>query len=120
VKWEPTKYPKDTVVNAILNVACAIDRNAKATEDLLYALKYSKAEGLSIAEAIEVAAKDQSVNVNCGFDTASTSSIESIGADIGSALKEGLEALGESIYNGLVDSAGRIAHAVEKILKKDG
>lgn len=47
----------EPMVNAVLNVAEQLARLAEATRGLLYGLKYSKADGMSIAEAIEVAGK---------------------------------------------------------------
>ncbi len=52
--WEPEEHSADPMVNAVLNVAAAIDRLASATNGLLYGLKYSKDQGMSLAEAIEV------------------------------------------------------------------
>lgn len=54
--WEPEHYTDNEIANALLNVAAAMNRQANATEHLLYALKYSRGEGLSVAEAIEVGA----------------------------------------------------------------
>lgn len=59
MKWEPEDYCPDPIANALLNIAEALHRQATATDNLLYALKYSKGDGLSIAEAIEVAANKQ-------------------------------------------------------------
>lgn len=56
-EWEPEEYVDDPVANAILNVAKELSALAKATNGLLYGLKYSKDNGLSIAEAIEVGAQ---------------------------------------------------------------
>jgi hypothetical protein len=50
---KPDDYNADPTANAIMNVAAAIDRLAQAVNSLLYGLKYSKGEGMSIAEAIE-------------------------------------------------------------------
>jgi hypothetical protein len=55
--WEPEDYHGDPMVNAVLNVADGIHRLADAVGSLLYGLKYSKENGLSIAEAIEVGAE---------------------------------------------------------------
>lgn len=57
-KWEPGQYHKDPAVNAILNVARSIQHLADATNGLLYGLKYSKGEGMSLAEALEMGLKD--------------------------------------------------------------
>jgi len=56
--WEPEEYADDPKVNAMLNIAAGIFALARATDGLLYALKYSKGEGMSVAEAIEVGAKN--------------------------------------------------------------
>jgi hypothetical protein len=55
--WEPEDYSDDPHVNAMLNIAKSIADLAKATDGLLYGLKYSKGDGMSVAEAIEVAGK---------------------------------------------------------------
>jgi hypothetical protein len=55
--WEPKEMHDDPNVNAMLNVAASIHACAKSLEELLYGLKYSKRDGLSVAEAIEVAGK---------------------------------------------------------------
>ena len=57
--WEPTQYAKDPMVNAVYNVAAELSALASATRGLLYGLKYSKDNGVSIAEAIELSAKTQ-------------------------------------------------------------
>lgn len=56
-KWEPEEYDEDPTVNALLNIAHGLHRLADATNGLLYGLKYSKGEGMSIAESIESSAK---------------------------------------------------------------
>jgi hypothetical protein len=56
-EWEPKQFHKDPMVNAVLNVAESLSRLAEATDGLLYGLKYSRAEGTSVAEAIENAAQ---------------------------------------------------------------
>ena len=53
----PKQYSKDPVADALYHIAAAILQNASATNGILYALKYSKDRGLSVAEAIEVSAK---------------------------------------------------------------
>ncbi len=63
MKWEPETYHKDPMVNALLNIAAGLNRQAEATQGLLYGLKYSGKEGLSIAEAIGVAAGEMSAAV---------------------------------------------------------
>lgn len=63
--WEPTAFHRDPMVNAVLNVAAQLASLANATNGLLYGLKYGKFEGMSIAEAIEVASK----NVATGLDS---------------------------------------------------
>lgn len=52
---EPGSYSDNPIADALYHVAEAINANAKATGSLLYGLKYSHENGLSIAEAIEVA-----------------------------------------------------------------
>lgn len=56
--WEPTKFHDDPLANAVLNVAAQLAVLARATDGLLYGLKYSKGKGMSIAEAIEVASQN--------------------------------------------------------------
>lgn len=56
--WEPAALSSDPMVNAVLNVAAQLASLAKATSGLLYGLKYSKNDGMSIAEAMEVASKN--------------------------------------------------------------
>lgn len=51
--WKPKDFADDPMVNAVLNVAAAIEHLASATNGLFYGLKYSKDQGTSIAEAIE-------------------------------------------------------------------
>jgi hypothetical protein len=53
--WSPGDYVDDPLANAVLNVARQIGELAAATNGLLYGLKYGKQEGMSIAEATEVA-----------------------------------------------------------------
>lgn len=53
-QWQPDDFDEDPTVNALLNIAHGLHRNADATGQLLYALKYSQSEGMSIAESIEV------------------------------------------------------------------
>lgn len=53
--WTPTRFDDDPLANAVLNVAAQLAALARATDGLIYGLKYSKGEGKSIAEAIEVA-----------------------------------------------------------------
>ncbi len=55
MSWEPESHHKDPMVNAVLNMAEQISRLADATNGLLYGLKYSKENGMSIAESIEKA-----------------------------------------------------------------
>ncbi len=57
MKWEPEEYHPDPTVNALLNIASGLHSQAEATRHLLYGLKYSRGEGMSVAEAIEVGAK---------------------------------------------------------------
>lgn len=57
MKWEPEEYDADPTVNAILNVAAALTKLAAAADGIIYGLKYSKDNGMSIAESIEVAGK---------------------------------------------------------------
>lgn len=59
MKFEPDQYHADPMVNAVLNVAAALRALAQSTDGLLYGLKYSKGDGMSVAEAIEVAGKAQ-------------------------------------------------------------
>ena len=56
-EWEPKKYSNNEMINAVLNVAASISALADATNELLYGLKYSKTEGLSVSESIETAGK---------------------------------------------------------------
>lgn len=56
--WEPTKFHDDPLANAVLNVAAQLAVLARATDGLLYGLKYSKVQGMSIAEAMEVASQN--------------------------------------------------------------
>jgi microcystin degradation protein MlrC len=56
--WSPSKFHKDPMVNAVLNVAAQLSVLASATNGLLYGLKYGKKEGLSVAEALEAASKN--------------------------------------------------------------
>jgi hypothetical protein len=58
MKWEPEDYDKDPMVNAVLNVAAQLADCATATRGLLYAFKYSKDTGLSVAEALEVSSQN--------------------------------------------------------------
>lgn len=51
--WEPKKYDREPMVNAVLNVAAELSALAKATNRLLYGLKYGDVEGVSVAEALE-------------------------------------------------------------------
>lgn len=57
-KFEPEDFHKDPLVNALLNIAASLELQAQATDNLLYALKYSKNTGLSLAEAIEKAGEE--------------------------------------------------------------
>jgi len=41
-EWEPEDFSEETVANAILNVACELNRLANATNGLLYGMKYGK------------------------------------------------------------------------------
>ena len=56
--FEPEDFCDDPMANAIMNVAAQISALARATNGLLYGLKYSKGDGMSVAEAIEVAGKN--------------------------------------------------------------
>jgi hypothetical protein len=56
--WKPESYNADPTVNAMLNIAAGLHAQAAATRELLYGLKYGKDEGMSIAEAIEMHAKE--------------------------------------------------------------
>ena len=56
-KWEPKEYVEDPTANAQLNIAEALAGCADGLNGLLYGLKYSKGEGMSIAESIEVSGK---------------------------------------------------------------
>lgn len=57
MNWEPKEHHDDPAVNAMLNIAESLSECASAIGGLLYGLKYSGEQGLSIAEAIEVSAK---------------------------------------------------------------
>lgn len=61
--WSPSAFDPDPLVNAVLNVAAQVAVQAAATNELLLGLKYGKKEGLSIAEAIEVAGKGVSAAI---------------------------------------------------------
>jgi len=63
-KFEPEEYHTDPMVNAVLNVAEQLARLATVTNKLLYGLKYSEGEGLSIAEAIEVGSQAVAVAIS--------------------------------------------------------
>lgn len=63
-QWEVRDLHTDPMVNAVLNVAAAIGQLARATDGLLYGLKYGKAQGVSIAEALEVGARRISSSVD--------------------------------------------------------
>ena len=56
--------PVDAKTEAICKALRAI---ANANEDLIYGLKYSKGEGLSISESIEVGLKQIAESVSCGL-----------------------------------------------------
>lgn len=56
-EWEPKDLHSDPMVSAVLNVAASLSELALATDRLLYGLKYSGKEGMSIAEAIQVSGK---------------------------------------------------------------
>lgn len=56
--WEPAEYVKDPTANAILNVAAGLFAVSSSIDGLLYALKFSKGEGMSVAEAIEKASEN--------------------------------------------------------------
>ena len=62
-RWEPDTYSKDPTANALLNIAASIYKLADAQENLLYAVKYSRKEGLSLAEAVEVGAEKAGVAI---------------------------------------------------------
>lgn len=55
-QWEPEDYDDNPIANAIYNVAAQIADLSASVNVLLYGLKYSRQEGMSVAEAIEVAA----------------------------------------------------------------
>jgi hypothetical protein len=93
--WEPKKYDSDPTANAMLNIAASIAELADATNGLLYGLKYSKAEGMSIAEALEV-------------------SIEKVSNSIDSGVGEIAEALWQS-HGPATPSPGRRAEALENV-----
>lgn len=61
--WSPTRFHSDPMVNAVLNVAAQLAVLANATNGLLYGLKYSKSEGMSLAESIEVAGKSVAAGI---------------------------------------------------------
>lgn len=46
------------IANSMLKVAEAIDRHADATEGIARGLKYGEIEGMSVAEALEVASNN--------------------------------------------------------------
>lgn len=85
--WEPTDYDEDPMVNAMMNIAEALHRQADATNALLYGLKYGKAEGMSIAEAIEVAGRKIAEAFPSAPDVADiASAIEGAGKRIAAAM----------------------------------
>lgn len=55
--WIPNEHHKDPQVNALLNIAEAIDGLASATNRLRGGLKWDGTEGVSIAEALELGLK---------------------------------------------------------------
>ena len=67
--WEPTEHHKDPMVNAILNVAEGMSAISHSIDGLLYALKYSKGEGLSVAEAIEKASTNVAESIAIAADS---------------------------------------------------
>lgn len=54
--WKPAEFHQDPMVNAVLNLAHAVMCHASETRELLYAFKYGREEGMSVAEAIETVA----------------------------------------------------------------
>jgi hypothetical protein len=56
-EWEPNNHHPDPTVNALLNIAESIAQAASAIDDLNYAFKFGKKDGLSVAEALEVGAQ---------------------------------------------------------------
>ncbi len=53
MSWKPEKFCADPVANALYNIAASQADVAEKVGSLLYGLKYSQREGMSIAEAIE-------------------------------------------------------------------
>ena len=65
--WKPGTYHKDPTVNALLNIAASLAACASAQREILYGLKYGKDNGLSIAEAIEVAGQKTGAEIATGL-----------------------------------------------------
>lgn len=57
--WEPAALHKEAQANALLNIARELHYCGAAIESLLYGLKYAKGDGMSLAEAVEVAGRAQ-------------------------------------------------------------
>ena len=96
--WEPRSFHKDPMVNAVLNLAREVRGVGEAVGELLYGLKYSRGEGLSVAEALEI-------------------SIEKAGTNIASALTELAEAGGRiaKAESDIADQTGDVATYVEEL-----
>lgn len=100
--WEPEKFHKDPMVDAVYNVAAELNYLARATNGLLYGLKYSSGDGMSIAEAIEVAGK----NISEASGTSGTDN-DNAAENIASAIRELSEA--ENIASAIRELAKAVA-----------
>lgn len=91
-KYEPEDYCENEIANAIMNVAAELRFVGQSIDSLLYGLKYSKMEGMSIAEALEVGA---------GKIAESIGMIEFGNQDgsVAEALEAGSKQIAESISN---------------------
>jgi hypothetical protein len=101
MEWEPSDHHEDPTVNALLNIAESISNLAAATNGLLYGLKYSKDEGMSLAEAVE-----KSISEGLQGVASAIEAHDPVGGDIqpiADALSEGLDDLSVSIAKGLND-----------------
>lgn len=66
-EWGPQLFHNDPTTNALYNIAASLDKLADATNGLLYGLKYGKRDGMSIAEAVEVAGKGVAESIESGL-----------------------------------------------------
>jgi hypothetical protein len=80
--WEPEEFHHDPMVNAILNIAAELNFCGRGISSLLYGLKYGKEDGMSVAEAIEVAAGKIEIDTGSIQD-----GLESVAAGLGDVAK---------------------------------